>query len=109
MQLRRPIPAKVSFFSLLAIGWALAASVAWRPQGSNLSTHRTPDLSLASKAGNTHIGVWISPGESRVNNASGVSPTGSDSPKRGIRPPWRENAIPELRRQPGQKSRTVAA
>ncbi len=29
--------------------------------------------------------------------------------KRGIRPPWRENAIPELRRQPGQHSKALTS
>lgn len=55
--------------------------------------------------------VADAPAEQLVRHAEPVktSTPSLEQPPRGIRPPWRENAIPELRRQPGQKPRSAAA
>lgn len=60
------------------------------------------------------LGPHVDDGRSGAGGDDALHEGPSDTPrrrqeKRGIRPPWRENLIPELRRQPGARTRKLTA
>lgn len=85
---RTPPSLRVSLFSL-ALAAALATAGA-RPKPK-------PVDALATR-----------PAVHRVNSTTDGTAT-DVKPKRGIPPPWHENWIPELRRQPGARVKSTTA
>jgi hypothetical protein len=97
----------------LVIAWLLGASwsVATTPTPPAFPAWQAPFIALdvTGRGTTTQVTHWPTQeaNEPRGSSEDTVEPS---TPKpRGIRPPWRENAIPELRRQPGQKQKTTAA
>ena len=101
---------------LLMTAWLLGAawSIATVPSSRAfpLSDDSFSNVDLHQPTGDTQFIRWPAPEatDSRDGHDTDeqVEPE-TPARKRGIRPPWRENAIPELRRQPGQKPKASTA
>ena len=114
MQAQQRIRSGRSVWTGLVIAWLLGAtwSVATTPTPTAFPAWQAPIIALdaTGKISTTQVTHWPNqePSDIRSTTEDAVDQN-APKPSRGIRPPWRENAIPELRRQPGQKPKTSAA
>lgn len=104
-----------SVWTALLAAWLLGAawSIATAPTTASFPAWRAPYLAvdLSGRPSATQATQWPSQDGSSDERSSSDEAVEQNTPerKRGIRPPWRENAIPELRKQPGQKPKNSTA